>query len=105
MAEYIQYLFNSSGDWIATQVGMNVFSVNKKWLGWVRKEDHAVITPENTYLGTILCNNRLFYCEAYLPILRDMATVRTPPAPENPGDPAQEAPQAPPPGARDLTKL
>jgi len=57
----IQYLFNSSGEWIAFKIGPYVFDTNGDWIGWTPWNDDYVVTPEGEYLGTIWAGNRLFY--------------------------------------------
>jgi hypothetical protein len=100
--DYIKYLFNSKGAWIATQVNGNVFSANNKWLGWVRMEDRAVITLDNHYFGTIIPFDRLYYLEDHLPPAALIHTILRPPTPVNLGYLGQEDVEELPPGARDV---
>jgi hypothetical protein len=65
----IQYLFNSQGNWIATVVDQNIFSLEHKWLGWLQKGYWIVWTPDEQYLGSIMLGKRFLFVEYYLPLL------------------------------------
>lgn len=54
-----RYLFNSTGNWIAFQVGRYVFDASSEWIGWLPWQDEEVMNPDGNYLGTICSNNRL----------------------------------------------
>jgi hypothetical protein len=98
----IRYLFNSHGDWIATQVGDNVFSASDRWLGKVREQDKAVISPDDRYLGSILRFDRLYYLEDHLPAAPGSTPPEPPSRPLFTGFPGKEEAQELPPGSRDV---
>ena len=54
----VQYLFNSSGNWIAFRVGKCIFDPHCHWIGWMPWDDTDVVTTEGEYLGTIVENDR-----------------------------------------------
>ena len=56
-----QYLFNSSGEWIAFRQGQDVFDDRCNWIGWLPWDDNEVATREGEYLGTIVDENRFYY--------------------------------------------
>jgi len=56
----VQYLFNSSGEWIAFRKGKYVFNTEGDWIGWLPWGDNDVVHVSGDYLGTIFANNRLF---------------------------------------------
>jgi hypothetical protein len=56
----MQYLFDSSGNWIAFRVGRYVYDTNGQWIGWLPWDDVTVITTTGEYLGTIFPGNRLY---------------------------------------------
>ena len=62
----MQYLFNSSGGWIAFRVGKFVYDSDGDWIGWLPWGDADVVTIEGEYLGTIYQGNR-FYKQIYHP--------------------------------------
>jgi hypothetical protein len=100
--DYIKYLFNSRGAWIATQVNENVFLANNRWIGWIRAEDQAVITIDNHYFGTIISLNRLYYLEDHQPPTAPTQSIVRPPIPVHTGYPGREDAQDLPVGARDV---
>ena len=53
-----EYLYDSSGKWIAFKVGKYLFNTSSDWIGWFPWQDIAV-DVEGHYLGTIFLNNRL----------------------------------------------
>ncbi len=59
-----QYLFNSSGEWIAFRVGKYIFNTNGNWVGWLPWDGSEVVDIEGDYLGHIHTNNR-FYKHLY----------------------------------------
>ncbi|PVC80749.1 hypothetical protein DBP19_35180 [Streptomyces sp. CS090A] len=54
-----QYLFDSSGAWIAFRIGQYVWDEDCEWVGWCPFNDEKVFTPDGDYLGSILENDRL----------------------------------------------
>ncbi len=58
--DHIQYLYNSSGRWIAFRQGKYVFDPEGKWVGWLPWGDGQVVDVEGRYLGTIYPEDRLY---------------------------------------------
>lgn len=54
----VEYLFNTSGRWIAFKVGKYLFNTNGEWIGWFPWNGISV-DINGTYLGTIYDRNRL----------------------------------------------
>ncbi len=50
----VQYLFNSSGIWIAFAKGRYVFSQEGSWIGWLPWSDGHVVDASGCYLGSII---------------------------------------------------
>ena len=46
-----QYLFNSSGNWIAFRAGKYVFDASGNWIGWTPWGDNYVANTSGDYLG------------------------------------------------------
>ena len=61
-----QFLFNSSGNWIAFRVGKYVFNTHGRWIGWLPWGDEDVVDTHGNYLGTIVDGDR-FYRFHYRP--------------------------------------
>ena len=57
----VQYLFNSSGDWICFKVGKYIYDTDGNWIGWLPWTDNDVVTDDGDYLGTICDKNRIYY--------------------------------------------
>ena len=57
----VQYLYNSSGQWIAFRIGTNVYDNHGKWVGWLPWGDADVVTTRGQYLGTITEGDRLYH--------------------------------------------
>ena len=55
----VDFLFNSSGNWIAFRVGRYIFDVNGNWIGWMPWNDNYVVTDGGEYMGRII-GNRLY---------------------------------------------
>jgi hypothetical protein len=55
-----QYLFNSSGAWIAFRVGRYVYNADISLVGWLPWDEHDVYTLEGEYYATIFPGNRLY---------------------------------------------
>lgn len=55
-----EYLFHSSGLWIAFKRDEYVFDIEGNWIGWTPWNDGEVVDPDGEYLGTITQNNRLY---------------------------------------------
>jgi hypothetical protein len=55
-----QYLFNSSGEWIAFRQGKYVFDTTGNWIGWLPWDNREVVKITGEYLGTIFSGNRLY---------------------------------------------
>ena len=59
----VEYLFNSSGHWIAFRKGKYVYDVRGKWVGWLPWDDSDVVSVNGSYLGSIVRydnNHRLY---------------------------------------------
>lgn len=56
----MQYLFDSSGDWIAFRVGTFIYDTDGEWIGWLPWDDDYVVDIDGRYLGTIFPENRLY---------------------------------------------
>lgn len=56
----IQYLYSSSGRWIAFRQDKYVFDTTGKWVGWLPWNDGHVVDIDGRYLGTIYPGNRLY---------------------------------------------
>ena len=56
----IQFLFNSSGQWIAFRQGKYVYNTEGEWIGWLPWDDDDVVDITGGYLGTIDPNNRFY---------------------------------------------
>jgi hypothetical protein len=81
---------------------MSLYSIDNKWVGWVREEDKAVFTANNEYLGTIVHGNRLYYFTDH-PILEiSYSWKSSPPNESAPGYPGQAPKDDLPDGARDF---
>ena len=55
----VQYLYNSSGEWIAFRKGKFVYNSSGNWIGWLPWDEAEVITTNGEYLGHIYPHNRL----------------------------------------------
>ena len=55
-----QFLFSSSGRWIAFRKAKYVFDSNCQWIGWLPWGDDVVVDVQGNYLGTIFPGNRLY---------------------------------------------
>jgi len=60
-AKETQYLFNSSGEWIAFKKGKYVFNVEGEWIGWMGWSNADIADEDGKYLGTITHSNRIYY--------------------------------------------
>ena len=74
----MQYLFDSSGDWIAFRVGPFVYDADGEWIGWIPWDDEYVVDMDGGYLGTIFPGDRLYK-------IRDVPQRRYPGHPGHPG--------------------
>ncbi|MGD1215753.1 MAG: hypothetical protein ABR861_12285 [Terriglobales bacterium] len=52
----VQYLFDSSGAWVAFRIGKYVFKEGN-WIGWLPWNDAEVVNVRGSYLGTIFPGN------------------------------------------------
>lgn len=59
-----QYLFSSSGRWIAFRQHRYVFDTDSRWIGWLPWENGEVVDTQGQYLGTIFPGDR-FYRDLY----------------------------------------
>ena len=50
----IQYLFNSSGLWIAFVKDRYVFNQEGSWIGWLPWKDGYAVDKSGSYLGSII---------------------------------------------------
>lgn len=57
----VNYLFDSTGKWIAFRKGIHVFDTRGRWIGYTPWKDNDVYTPSGEYLATIMQSNRLYY--------------------------------------------
>jgi hypothetical protein len=99
-----QYLFNSSGGWIAFRQGQDVFDERCNWIGWLPWDDNDVATKEGEYLGTIVDTNR-FYHFRNSPHRSHPGHSAHPTYPAYPTRPASVTNAVLPDGARDVTSL
>lgn len=60
MESNFQYLFNSSGEWIAFRVNRFLFNTNGHWIGWLPWNDMEIVDKKGNYLGHIFPSNRLY---------------------------------------------
>jgi hypothetical protein len=97
----VQYLFNSSGSWIAFRVGKCVFDTKCHWIGWMPWDDTDVVTTEGEYLGTIVENDR-FYRFGDKPSRDYPGHPGCPGHPDFPGHPGYLAYSPLPPNAEDI---
>ena len=100
----VQYLFNSSGNWIAFRVGECVFDTKCHWIGWMPWDDTDVVTTEGEYLGTIVENDR-FYRFRDKPYRDYPDHPGCPGHPDFPGHPGYAADSSLPPDAEDIEIL
>ena len=56
----VEYLFNSSGKWIAFRIGKYIYNPNGKWVGWLPWGDNEVVDVNGKYLGHICYGSRIF---------------------------------------------
>lgn len=56
----LQYLYSSSGRWIAFRKGKYVFDTNGRWIGWLPWKDGQVVDVQGRYLGTLFPGDRLY---------------------------------------------
>lgn len=96
----VEFLFNSSGDWIAFRVDKWVYDTDGNPVGWLPWEDNYVITPEGEYLGSI-CPGRRLYKLAGQPSRGYPGYPGDPGYPGNPGHPGHAGYSPLPPGAED----
>ena len=59
MNNNLQYLFDTSGNWIAFKIGKFLFNDDGNWIGWFPWDEVVAITPSGKYLGEIYNKNRL----------------------------------------------
>jgi hypothetical protein len=57
----VDYLFNSSGEWICFKVNKFIWDTNGNIIGWLPWGDNDVVTMEGDYLGTIVDKDRIYY--------------------------------------------
>ena len=61
----IQYLYNSSGEWIAFRIGKYMYDTNSEWIGWIPWDDNYVVDINGEYLGTIYPPDRFYRNTGY----------------------------------------
>ena len=61
-----EYLYNSSGKWIAFRIGKFLYNSKANWIGWFPWGDEHAVTKNGKYLGSIYPDNR-FYQQNYFP--------------------------------------
>ena len=54
-----EYLFNTSGRWIAFKIGNYLFNTDCAWIGWFPFANGIAVDTEGIYLGTIFLKDRL----------------------------------------------
>ena len=57
----VEYLFDSSGEWICFKKGKFVYDIEGNWIGWLPWNDLDVVTTDGEYLGTICNKNRIYH--------------------------------------------
>ena len=65
---HFQYLFDSSGNWVAFRLGEFIYDSNANWIGWTPWGDDPDYVSDNNgnYLGHIYPGDRI-YRKAYTP--------------------------------------
>jgi hypothetical protein len=99
-----QYLFNSTGDWIAFRQRQHVYDGRCNWIGWLPWGNHEVATLEGEYMGTIVDVNRFYYF-ADRPRRPNPGLPSRPAYPALPDSPGLAASVVLPVGATDVAKL
>ena len=56
----VQYLYNSSGEWIAFRKDKFIYDTDGDWIGWLPWGDNDVVDVNGEYLGTLFPNNRIY---------------------------------------------
>ena len=105
MEESIEYLFNSSGFWIAFKKGKYVFNKSCEWIGWPAWGGHHVANSEGQYLGSIVPDENghsRFYYFLNTPSQEHPGYPGYPKTPEHPGHPRFIGPSPLPPLAEDI---
>jgi hypothetical protein len=100
----VQYLFNSSGQWIAFRVGKYVFNTEGEWIGWLPGQDLDVMDINGSYLGSIYPENR-FYRKYFQPYKGYPGYPGYPGHPGYPGYPGFKGYSSLPAGTEDLKDL
>lgn len=100
----MQYLFDSTGYWIAFRVDEFVYDTNGEWIGWVPWDDGYVVDTEGGYLGTIFPGNRL-YRITDVPLRSYPGHPGYPGSRAHPGYPGFQGVSPLPPGAEDVQEL
>jgi hypothetical protein len=54
------HLYDSRGDWIAFKIGVYVFDIKERWIGWLPWDDDEVVDLEGRYMGSIVHGDRLY---------------------------------------------
>lgn len=97
----VDFLFDSSGRWIAFRSGSYVFSPAGDWIGWLPWSDDDVVSDTGEYLGTIFPHGRLFRILGK-PYRGYPGVPPHPPYPGYPGYPKHPGYLPPPAGATDV---
>lgn len=86
----VEYLFDSTGSWIAFRIGRFVYLPDGAWLGWVGDKESNVFDIDGIYVGTII-NDRLFHLQWFGPAnnLDHPGYPGGAPAPDHPGYPGR----------------
>lgn len=64
----LQYLFDSSGFWIAFRIDTHIFDPAGNLVGWLPFDDTQVHDTKGTYLGHIFPDNRLYRNKNFLKV-------------------------------------
>ena len=57
----IQYLYDSSGDWIAVRKEQYIYNTDGDWIGWMPWQDDDVVNTDGEYMGTICSNGPVLF--------------------------------------------
>ena len=55
-----QFLFDSSGNWIAFRLDQFVWDADMNWIGWLPWDDGHIVSVRGDYIGDIHPGDRLF---------------------------------------------
>lgn len=61
----IQFLYNSSGKWIAFKLDNYLYSSKAKWIGWFPWNDEHAVDKKGKYLGSIFDEDRFYKLNSF----------------------------------------